>query len=74
MSPGGRLEDYWAGVGRMSFEWHLSEENSTSVLAGAAVCYAPETPTEIAVQLPGVDDSDGFATQLQASLTWLLFL
>ena len=64
----GRVEDYWAAVGRMSFEWHLSEESPTSILAGAAVGYAPETPTELAVQVPGIEDSDGYAVQLQASL------
>ncbi len=63
----GPLEDYWAGVARASFEWHLGE-SAKSILAGGSVGYAPETPTELALGLGGPDDSGGWAGQFQVSL------
>jgi hypothetical protein len=64
----GPLEDYWAGVGRMSFEWHLSEESPTSILVGTSIGYAPETPSEIAFGIGGPEESGGWAGQFQISL------
>ncbi|MCZ6696309.1 MAG: hypothetical protein O7A63_07195 [Acidobacteria bacterium] len=64
----GPLEDYWASVGRMSFEWHLSEESPTSILVGTSIGYAPETPNEIAFGIGGFEESGGWAGQFQVSL------
>ncbi len=64
----GPLEDYWAGVGRMSLEWHLSEESPTSILVGTSIGYAPETPNEIAFGIGGLEESGGWAGQFQISL------
>jgi hypothetical protein len=63
----GRREDYWAALTRWSLEWHLGE-GTKSIIAGGGIGYAPETPIELAVGIPGLQDTNGFAWQAQVSL------
>ena len=65
--PNGRLEDYWAALTRWSLEWHLGE-GTRSIIAGGGIGYASETPTDFAVGLPGLEETDGLAWQAQVSL------
>ena len=60
----GRREDYWAALTRWSLEWHLGE-GTKSIIAGGGIGYAPETPIELAVGIPGLQDTNGFAWQAQ---------
>jgi hypothetical protein len=63
----GRRVDYWAALTRWSLEWHIGE-GTKSIIAGAEIGYAPETPIELAVGIPGIEDTDGYAWQTQVSL------
>ena len=65
--PSGRHEDYWAALTRWSLEWQIGE-STKSIIAGLEVGYAPETPIEFGVGLPGLDETDGLAWQTQVSL------
>lgn len=62
-----RLEDYWALVGRLAAEWPTGVGN-TRFLAGTELGYAPNTPRQDAVGLPGAGDAGGVAWQISVNL------
>jgi hypothetical protein len=64
--PDGRRTDYWGMVGRLMVRWP-PETDGLALLAGTEIGYAPETPTNIAKDIPGVGDADGLAWNIVAS-------
>ncbi len=63
----GRVEDYWGIVARTAASWPQRTDRMR-LRVGAEVGYAPETPTEAAVEMGGVGDADGLAWNVAASL------
>jgi len=63
----GRREDYWALVGRLALRWPLGESGAR-LRVGTEIGYAPETPTNMAGNLPGSGDVDGLAWDVVASV------
>jgi hypothetical protein len=64
--PDGRREDYWGLVGRMAFRWPQRTEG-LRIRGGFEIGYAPETPTNQAMNLPGSGDADGLAWDIVVS-------
>jgi hypothetical protein len=58
--PDGRRTDYWGFVGRLMFVWP-PEKEGLRLRAGIELGYAPETPTNEAMNLPGTGDVSGLA-------------
>jgi hypothetical protein len=63
----GRREDYVGWVGRMVFRWPQRTEG-VRVRGGFEIGYAPETPTNRAMDLPGPGDADGLAWDVVVSV------
>ncbi len=59
----GRIEDYWGLVGRLAAQWPLGNSGTKFMLAGEAG-YAPNTPTEAAMNTGTSGDTDGVAAQV----------
>ena len=59
----GRIEDYWGFVGRLAAQWPVNEGGMKFMLAGEAG-YAPNTPTEVAMNTGTSGDTGGFAGQV----------
>ena len=70
-SADGRIEDYWAVVGRTAMRWPLSSRGDSFML-GAEAGFASEAPTNEAVSLPGTGDAGKNAYQL--TFNWLNFV
>jgi hypothetical protein len=67
----GRIEDYWAVVGRAAARWPVGQGGSAWML-GAELGIASEAPTNAAVGLPGGGDAGNTAFQL--TFNWLNFI
>ena len=65
--PGGRREDYWGLVGRVSLRFP-KRSDGPRLRAGVEIGYAPETPTEAASRLGISGDVDGLAWNVVASI------
>lgn len=65
--PADPREDYLAFVGRLAMRWPQRTEGPR-LRAGAELGYAPETPTNVAGELPGAGDLDGLAWNIVASI------
>ncbi|WP_126456661.1 porin [Sulfuriflexus mobilis] len=59
----GRIDDYWAVVGRMAARWPLGNSGMKFMLAGE-LGYAPNRPTALAVRTDTSGRADGLAGQL----------
>ena len=59
----GRLEDYWGLVGRLAAQWPMGDSGTKFMLAGEGG-YAPNTPTEVAMNTGTSGDSGGLAAQV----------
>ena len=59
----GRIDDYWAVVGRMAARWPMGNSGMKFMLAGE-LGYAPNRPTELAVSTGNSSRADGLAAQL----------
>lgn len=57
----GRIDDYLGITGRLAVQW--PQQNGMRFVWAGEAGYAPTTPTNAAVSLPGSGDSDGFAIQ-----------
>ncbi len=66
----GKSEDYLALMGRTTLQWPMAFAPGDFLL-GMEAAYAPETPRESALNLPGSGDSDGLAWQV--SFNWMQF-
>jgi hypothetical protein len=64
--PDGRREDYAGLVGRLAVRWPPRSEG-LRLRAGMEMGYAPETPTNAAVDLPGAGDASGLAWDIVIS-------
>lgn len=62
----GPTEDYLALAGRLALQWPMQDQ-TRFVWAGEAG-YAPETPSNAALNLPGTGDVDGWAFQTSVNL------
>lgn len=67
----GRIEDYWAVVGRVAARWPAARSGSAWML-GAEIGVASEAPTNAAAGLPGSGDAGNTAFQL--TMNWLDFM
>lgn len=65
-----RQQDYWALTARTALRWPIGDTGSAFQL-GLEGGYAPDTPRNTALGLPGSGDSDG--TAWQVALNWLDF-
>ena len=63
----GRIEDYWGIVGRFAARWPDTSSGPRLRFAGE-IGYAPETPSRVAMGLPGDGDTDGLAWTIAASV------
>ncbi len=63
----GRVKDYWGIVGRIAAEWPRDSDERRLRIAGE-VGYAPETPTEAALDLGSGGDAGGLAWNVAVSL------
>jgi len=70
-SAAGRIEDYWAVVGRVAVRWPLGKSGSAFMLGGEAG-FASEAPTKAAAGLPGAGDAGKNA--FQVTFNWLNFV
>ena len=59
----GRIDDYWAVVGRMAARWPMGNNGMKFMLAGE-LGYAPNRPTALAVKTDTSGRADGLAGQL----------
>lgn len=59
----GRIEDYWGLVGRLAAQWPMGDGGTRFMLAGEAG-YAPNTPTEAAMNTGTSGDTGGMAAQV----------
>ena len=59
----GRIDDYWAVVGRMAARWPMGNSGMKFMLAGE-LGYAPNRPTELAVSTGNSGRADGLGAQL----------
>ena len=62
-----RLEDYWGFVARIAGRYP-KRSTGTRVRFSTEIGYAPETPTNTALNLPGSGDTDGYAAAVTVSL------
>ncbi len=67
MVQDGRIEDYWGLVGRFAIRWPQVTDGPRLRIA-TELGFAPQTPTKIAVDLPGSGDADGLAWNVTASV------
>lgn len=65
-----RHENYWTVTARAALQWPIADTGS-DLQIGVEGGYAPNTPRNLALNLPGTGDSDGTAWQI--SLNWLNF-
>ena len=59
----GRIEDYWGLVGRLAAQWPMGDGGTRFMLAGEGG-YAPNTPTEVAMNTGTRGDTGGSAGQV----------
>lgn len=59
----GRIEDYWGLVGRLAAQWPLGDGGTKFMLAGEGG-YAPNTPSEVAMNTGASGDTGGLAAQV----------
>ncbi|MFA7523245.1 MAG: porin [Halothiobacillaceae bacterium] len=59
----GRIKDYWGLVGRLAAQWPLGNNGTKFMLAGEGG-YAPNTPTEAAMNTGTSGDAGGLAGQV----------
>lgn len=70
-TAGGRIEDYWALVGRAAARWPLGQ-GGEALMLGGELGVASKAPTNAAVGLPGSGDAGKTAFQL--TFNWLNFV
>jgi len=67
----GRIEDYWAIVGRAAARWPLGKSGSAFMLGGE-IGFASDAPTKAAASLPGAGDAGSNA--FQVTFNWINFV
>lgn len=62
----GRKTDYIAFSGRLGLQWDIAQ--ASKLVVGAELGYAPDTPSNAAMNLPGTGDSDGKSWQVSLNV------